>query len=96
MKQYIKSKSIRWFFKFWFRCLNKLRHLYQMSIYSYKKQTTEFNLSQERRLEGTFCTVIFNNPFRELIFVEKLFGKNIYTIGTACVNRKQMPKMTED
>ena len=44
MKQYIKSKPIKWGFKFWFRCSSKSGYLYQMDIYLGRKQTPEFNL----------------------------------------------------
>ena len=33
MKQYIKSQTIKWGFKFWFRCPSKSGYLYQMDIY---------------------------------------------------------------
>ena len=45
LKQYIKSKPIKWDFKFWFRCSSKYGYLYQMDIYLGRKQTPEFNLS---------------------------------------------------
>ena len=41
MKQYIKSKPIKWGFKCWFRCSSKSGYLYQMDIYLGRKQTTE-------------------------------------------------------
>ena len=44
MKQYIKSKPIKWGFKFWFRCLSKSGYLYQMDIYLGRKQTPSFSL----------------------------------------------------
>ena len=44
MKQYIKSKPIKWSFKFWFCCSSKSGYLYQMDIYLGRKQTPEFNL----------------------------------------------------
>ena len=47
MKQYIKSKSIKCGFRFWFRCSSKTGYLYQMHIYLGKKQNTEFNLGEE-------------------------------------------------
>ena len=37
MKHYIKSKAIKWGFKFWFCCSNKSRYLYQMDIYLGRK-----------------------------------------------------------
>ena len=44
MQQYIKSKPIKWGFKFWFCCSSKSGYLYQMDIYLGRKQTPEFNL----------------------------------------------------
>ena len=44
MKQHIKSKPIKWGFKFRFCCSRKSGYLYQMDIYLGKKQTLEFNL----------------------------------------------------
>ena len=37
MKQYRKSKPIKWGFKFWFCCLSKSGYLYQMDIYFGRK-----------------------------------------------------------
>lgn len=90
MKQYIKSKSIRWFFKFWFRCLNKLRHLYQMSIYSYKKQTTEFNLNwiqckSRETLRGGVLNCHFWQPFqRANICRETVWKEHLYYWNCLC------------
>ena len=101
-KQYIKSTPIKWGFKFWFRCCSKTRYLYQMDIYLGKKENTEFNLGEEvvmqltKDLEGSLCAVYFDNFFYSPILIEKLFNKNVYTIGTDCKNRKQIPKMFED
>ena len=44
MKQYIKSKPIKWGFKFWFRCSSKSAYLYQTDIYLRRRKTPEFNL----------------------------------------------------
>ena len=65
MKQYIKSKPIKWGFKFWFRCSSKSGYLYQMDIYLGRKQTLEFNvilgeeviLQLTKDFEQSFCTV---------------------------------------
>ena len=104
MKQYIKSKPIKWFFKFWFRCSSKSGYLYQMDIYLGRKQTPEFNLGLgeevvlqlTKDLEQSFCTVYFDNFFNSPKLIEKLFQKSIYGIGTVRINRKQMPKMIHD
>ena len=104
MKQYIKSKPVKWCFKFWFRCSSKFGYLYQMDIYFGKKQTPEFNLGlgeevdlqQMKVLERSFCTVYFDNFFNTPKLTEKLFQKSIYGIGTVRANRKRMPKMIDD
>ena len=73
-----------------------------MDIYLGKKENTEFNLGEEvvmqltKDLEGSLCAVYFDNFFYSPILIEKLFNKNVYTIGTDCKNRKQIPKMFED
>ena len=78
MKQYIKSKPIKWGFKFCFRCSSKSGYLYQMDIYLGRKQAPEFNLGLgeevvlqlTKDLERLFCTVsfynFFNNPKLQL------------------------------
>ena len=104
MKEYIKSKPIKWSFKFWFRCSSKSGYLYQMDIYLGRKQTPEFNLGLgeevvlqlTKDLERSFCTVYFDNFFNSPKLIEKLFQKGIYGIGTVRANRKQMPKMIDD
>ena len=44
-------------------------------------------------LEGSFCTVYFDNLFTIPKLFQKLFQKGIYGIATVGANRKQMPKM---
>ena len=71
MKQYTKSKPIKWDFKFWFRCSSKSDYLYQTDIYLGRKQTPEFNLGLgeevvlqlTKDLERLFCAVSFYNFF---------------------------------
>ena len=53
MKQYTKSKPIKWGFKFWFTCSSKTEYLFQMDIYLGKKQNKEFNLDEEVILQLT-------------------------------------------
>ena len=80
MKQYIKSKPIKWGFKFWFHFSSKSGYLYQMVIYLGRKQTPELNLGLEEEvvlqltkdLEWSFCTVYFDNF---LIALHCLFWK---------------------
>ena len=90
MKQYIKSKPIKWGFKFWFRCSSKSGYLYQMDVYLGRKQTPAFNLGfweevvlqLTKDLEQSFCIAYFDNFFNSQKLIEKLFQKGIYGIGT--------------
>ena len=83
MKQYTKSKPIKWGFKFWFRCLSKSGYLYQMDVYLGRKQTPAFNLGfweevvlqLTKDLEQSFCTVYFDNFFNSPKLIEKMFQK---------------------
>ena len=67
MKHYIKSKSIKCGFEFWFCCSSESGYLYQMDIYLERKQTPEFSLGfgdevvlrLTKDLEQSFCTVYF-------------------------------------
>ena len=104
MRQYIKSKPIKWAFKFRFRCSSKSGYLYQINIYLGRKKTPEFNLGHGKELvlhlmkdlKQSFCTVYFDNFFNSPKLIEKLFQKSIYGIGTVRTNRNQMPKMIDD
>ena len=104
MKQYIKSKPIKWGFEFWFGCSSKSGYLHQVDIYLGRKQTPEFNLGLgeevalqlTKDLERLFCTVNFDNFFDSPQLIEKLSQKDIYSIGTVWANGKQMPKMIDD
>ena len=84
-------------FKFWFRCSSKPGYLYQMDIYSGRKQIPESNLGlgEEVVLQLTKdfeCTVYSDNLFNSPKLIEKLFLKGIYGTGTVRANRKQMTK----
>ena len=104
MKQYVKSKPMKWGFKLWFRCSSKSSYLYQMDTYLGRTQKPEFNLGLRKKvvlqltkdLERSFSTVYFDNFFDRPKFIEQLFQKGIYGIETVRANRKQMPKMIHD
>ena len=104
MKQYIKSKPIKWGFKFWFRCSSKSGYLHQIDIYLGRKQTSEFNLGLggkvvlqlTKDLERSLCTAFFGNIFNSPKLIEKLLQKGSYGIGTVRASRKQMAKIIED
>ena len=83
MKQYIKSKPIKWGFIFWFRCSSNSGYLYQMDIYLGRKQTPEFNLRHgeevvlqlTKDLERSSCTVYFGNYFKSPKLIENYSKK---------------------
>ena len=101
LKQNIKSKPIKWGFKFWFCCLSKSVYLYQMNIYLGRKQTPEFNLGVweevviqlTKDLEQSFCTIYSDISFNSPKLIEKLFQKGIYDTEKVRANRKQMLEM---
>ena len=104
IKQYIKSKPIKWGFKSWFYFSSKSGYLYQMDIYLGRQQTPEFSLGLgeevvlqlTKDLEQWFCTVYFDNFLNSPKLIEKLFQKGIYSVGTVRANRKQMVNMIND
>ena len=102
MKQYIKSKPIKWGFKFWFRCDSKTGYLYDMNMYLGRKESTEYNLGESvvlnlaSALDDSYCTLVFDNFFASPNLVQTLFDKKIYSIGTVRSNRKNMPKFSPD
>ena len=104
MKQHIKSKPIKWGFKFWFYYSSKSGYLYQMDIYLGMNQRSEINLGLgeevvlqlTKGLERSFCTVYFYNCHNSTKLIQNLFQKCIYVIGTFRANRKQTPKMIND
>ena len=95
MKQYIKSKPIKWGFKFWFRF--SFGYLYQMDIYLGKKQNTEFNLSEEvvlklnKTLEGSFGTVYFDNFLSSPILIENCLRRT-FMLSELFKNQKKNAK----
>ena len=61
-----------------------------MDVYLGRRQTPEFNISLgeevvlqlTKDLEGSFCTVYFDNFFNSPKLIKKLFQKSIYGIET--------------
>ena len=65
MRQYLKTKPIKWGFKWWFRCVSLNGYLYEFDFYLGKKQDVKVNLGEgvvmqlSEKLKGTFCTVFW-------------------------------------
>ena len=60
-KQYMKSKPIKWSFKWWCRCWSKAGYLYEFDLYLGKKKKKELELGETvvldlfKKLENTHC-----------------------------------------
>ena len=99
MKQYVKSKPIKWEFKFWFRCASKTGYLQEMDMYLGKEEQVEHSLDERvvfqlsQKLNDTYCTLFFDNFFNSTSLVETLYQRGIYGIGTVRKDRKHMPSM---
>ena len=102
MCQYTKNKSIRWGFKFWFRCGSKSGYLYQFGMYLGKKSKTELGLGQSvvlslcDNLKTVYYYVFFDNFFTSPNLMLKLFEDGIQATGTVRSNRKHMPTLKAD
>ena len=44
INKYIKSKSIKWGFKFWFPCDSKTGYFCELDVYLGRKESAEYNL----------------------------------------------------
>ena len=81
MKQCIKSKPIKWGFKFWFRCDSKIGYLYELRMYLVRKDSTEYNLGNSvevnlaTSLNDSYCTLHFDNFFSSPSLIQVLFEK---------------------
>ena len=82
MKQYVKNKTIKWGFKFWFRCASPTGYLYQLDLYLSKKgKKTEENfgpsvvLKMTECLENSHCTVFFNDFFNGPSLIPKPYDR---------------------
>ena len=81
------------------RCASKTRYLYQFDLNFGNKEGTKdvlgpsVVLALTECLEDTYCTIFFGNLFNSLSFIINLFDKDLYGIGTARMDRKEMPKI---
>ena len=104
MKQCVKKKkkTVKWGFKFWYRCASTTGYLYQLELYLGKKDEVELNLGESvvlkiyKVLEKSHYTVYFDNFFNGPLLILKLFKKDIYGVETAQSNRRGMPALPSD
>ena len=68
MRQYIKSKPVKWGFKMWMRCGATSGYTYEMDMYVGKKIRIEVGLGENVVLDltnsliGTCCRIFMDNP----------------------------------
>jgi hypothetical protein len=73
MKQYIKSKSIKWVFKMWCTCDSKSGYLYPIDLYTGKKTDTEHGHGESvvimltKPLEHLYCEIYIDNFFNSTL-----------------------------
>ena len=83
----------------WYRWAPKTRYLYEFDIYTGRKETTEFGLSESvvlqltEKLNGSFCCIFFDNFFTSPSLLRKLTDNSLYGIGVVRKNRKLLPKI---
>lgn len=102
MRQYVKSKPIKWGFKFWCRCDAKSGYLFEADIYTGKKQYPELGLGETvvlqltKSLENLGIEIFIDNFFNSPLLQYALKTKGINCCGTVRPNRKHMPKNMKD
>ena len=84
----------------WCQCYIKVGYLYEFNLCFDKKKTTELALGGTvtlyKKLENTHCMLYFDNFFKSLTLVEKLFDRGIYCLGRVRSDQKNMAIMKKD
>ena len=102
MKQYIKSKPIKWGFKAWMRCASSTGYAYHLELYTGKAANNNAPVGESvvlRLVEGlkdTHATIFFDNLFSSPTLIQTLYEDGIYGIGTVRKDRKHMPTLKAD
>ena len=101
MRQHIHNKHIKWGFKMWYRCAPKSDYLYEMDIYTGKKEVTESGLGESfvlkltEKLNGSFCRISFDIFFTSSSLMRKLTENDLYGLGVVRQCRKLLAKKEE-
>ena len=102
MRQYVKTKPVKWGFKLWMRCGSKSGYTYEMDVYTGKAPTGNqsqsvgvgekvvFNLTKS--LIGTGCMIFMDNFFSSPYLFVTLQRNGMMATGTVRQNRKHLPK----
>lgn len=85
MKQYVKSKPIRWGFKLWMRACSKTGYVYEFDIYTGKKDNPDVGLGESvvlqltEKMINTGTIVAFDN-FSPLQYYCKSYMKGRFAL----------------
>ena len=96
---HIKKKPLKWGFRMWYRCASKTCYLYELDIYTGRKETTEFALGESAmlhltdKINGHFFCIFFDNFFTSSLLMKKLTDNSLYGIGVVRQNQKLLPKI---
>ena len=102
MKQYIKSKPIRWGFKAWMRCPSNIGYAYHFKLNLEKKSKNDlpvgeyFILDLVEGFKNTYATIFFDNFFSSPTLIQKLYDDELYDIETVRKDRKHMSALKVD
>ena len=102
MKQYIKNKSFKWDFKYWYRCDSETGYIYHLELYQERKEKRELNLGSSvvldfcQVLKDTYCHMFFDNFFNSPTLIQKLHDNGLCGFGTAHSGRINMSQMKKD
>jgi hypothetical protein len=99
LRQYVKSKPIKWGFKMWCRCDSKSGYLFEFDLYTGKKVgKIEHGLGEgvvlqlTEKIKNMGCQIFIDNFFNSPILQSMLLQNKIYSAGTVRANRKNLPK----
>ena len=100
LKQYVKSKPIKWGFKAWVRAGSHSGYVFEIDLYTGRKpnEKVEVGLGEgvildlSRNLKQMNCCIAMDNFFMSVRLAHTLHSIGIRCIGTVRAHRKNLPK----
>ena len=102
MKQYIKNKPIKWWFKIWMHCDSITGYLYEFDIYTGRKSEPELGLGETvvldvtKKLTGTCATIYTCNYFSSPTLAVRLQNSDIFFVGIVRKDQMGLLEFTGD
>lgn len=102
IKQYMPMKPIKRGYKVWCLADSKTGFINKFEIYTGKEKDSvnvleglgeRVVLKLTEKLEGRKCLVAFDNFFTSVPLLERLYEKDIYSVGTIRKDRANLPEM---